>query len=264
MLQPEAIPQHGCGTELPETDVLSVVPEAVDRMPRDKLWHAVREAATVTQKVIVGVSGGKDSVALLDICCKTFKSVYPFFMYIVKGLGFQEKYLSVLEHRYGVKFLRIPHWQLSTMYQSGAYRPDNALAMSTPTIKMGDVENYVRDYFQCGWIAYGMMKCESLERNAMIGRSGAVDYDLKKIYPLAEWSPGKVKDYLALNQIPLAPEYRYMKRSFGSLLPECLEMVKDHFPDDYEKIKYIFPYIEAHEARRRYVKQKRKLDESAE
>lgn len=228
----------------------------------NNLWHAAREASAVTQKVIVGVSGGKDSATLLDICCKTFKNVYPFFMYMVKGLGFQEKYLSILEDRYHLKFLRIPHWQLSTMYQIGSYRPDNALAMSTPTVKMGDVENYVRDYFHCGWIAYGMMKCESLERNAMIGKSGAVDRDLKKIYPLAEWSPAKVKEYLAMNGIPIAPEYRYMKRSFGSLLPECLDMVKEHFPDDYEKIKHVFPYVEAHEARKKYARQKKKLEES--
>ncbi len=211
------------------------------------LMDAVRYASTVTQSVIVGVSLGKDSVCMLDLCCKSFRHVYPFFMYFVKGLKFQENYIRYLEKRYGVEILRLPHWMLGTCYAGGLYRDQNFITDTCPNIGIKDVELYLEGELGCGWFAYGQMMCESIERNAMIKSVGQVDEVNCRIYPLAEWCPSKVKAYLAQHQIQLSPEYRYAKRSIGDLRPENLLILKEHFPDDYETVKRIFPYVEAKE-----------------
>lgn len=230
------------------------------------MMDAVRYASTVTQSVIVGLSLGKDSVCLLDLCCRNFRRVYPFFMYFVKGLEFQENYIRYLEKRYGVSVLKIPHWMLGTCYLAGLYRNQNFITDQCPNITIKDVELYLEDYFGCGWFAYGQMMCESIERNAMIKSVGQVDEVNRRIYPLAEWSPKKVRAYLSMRKIPLSPEYRYAKRSIGDLRPENLEIMKAHFPGDYETVKRIFPYIEAQEMRKLYEKnrQEREKAERAE
>lgn len=223
------------------------------------LMDAIRYAATLTQSVNVGVSLGKDSVCLLDLCVKNFRNVYPFFMYFVRGLSFQESYIRYLEDRYQVGITRLPHWMLGTCYCGGLYRETNFLTDSCPNITITDVEDYLTDETGTPWFAYGMMMCESIERNAMIKHNGEVDEEHHRIYPLAEWNPKKSFQYLKNHGIRLSPEYRYAKRSIGDLRPENVEIVKEHFPDDYETIKRIFPYIEAKKWQNEFKKQRARL-----
>lgn len=222
------------------------------------LFDAIRYASTVTQNVIVGVSLGKDSVAMLDLCCKNFMHVNAFFMYFCKGLAFQEDYLKYLEDRYQIAILRLPHWMLGTCYCGGFFRDCNFLTNTCPNITSKDIENYCAQIFNTNWFCYGHMMCESIERNAMIKSSGAVDEERHVIYPLAEWNPAKVISYLHANKIRLAPEYRYSKRSIGDMRPENLEILKKHFPEDYQTVLRIFPYIEAHDYRRKYAEFRKK------
>lgn len=216
------------------------------------LMDAVRYASTLTQSVVVAVSLGKDSIAMLDLCCKNFRYVYPYFMYVVKGLEFQETYIRYIEKRYNVEMLRVPHFMLGVMYLAGMFRDTNRFTNECPRITPNDVVEYVRNYFNCEWVAFGEMICESISRNAMLKGIDGVDTMRKKIYPLAEWNPKKVKSYLEMHKIQLSPEYRYCKRSIGDLRPENLDVLKEHFPNDYARVKEVFPYIEAHEQRKMF------------
>lgn len=227
------------------------------------LMDAIRYASTITQSVNVGVSLGKDSVCLLDLCVKNFRHVHPFFMYFVKGMQFQESYLTYLENRYRLTIRRLPHWMLGTCYCGGLYRDQNFLTDTCPNIGIKDIEDYLIDETGCDWFAYGQMICESIERNAMIKSVGEVDEVNRRIYALAEWSPGKVRKYLANHHIQLAPEYRYAKRSCGDLRPENLAVIKAHFPDDYETIRRIYPYIEATEMKNEFEKKRKDAQRAA-
>ena len=52
-------------------------------MPTRPLFRTVETAAAITDSVLVSFSGGKDSVATLDLCVKHFRHVEGFFMYYV-------------------------------------------------------------------------------------------------------------------------------------------------------------------------------------
>lgn len=77
-------------------------------MPTRPLFRTVETAATITDSVLVSFSGGKDSVATLDLCVKHFRHVEGFFMYYVKGLSFQEQICRYYEDRYGLPILGCP------------------------------------------------------------------------------------------------------------------------------------------------------------
>lgn len=206
------------------------------------LMDVVKTARNITDSVMVGFSGGKDSAVTLDLCFKAFPHVQPFFMYIVKGLEFQERTLRYYEKRYKTKILRVPHFMLSDFYNSGSFRErDN----NVPIVKTVELYNYLREKTGMYWIAAGERIADSIVRRAMIKHSGAIDKKRGRIYPIAYWNKAQVMAYVKLNHLPLSYENRYLGFSFRSLQGKDLIKIREHFPEDYEKIKAAFPLVDA-------------------
>ena len=83
------------------------------------LFGVVKTARRITDSVLVGFSGGKDSAVTLDVCFRYFQHVQPYFMYLVPDLEFQERTLRHYEARYHTKILRVPHFMLSDFLRYG-------------------------------------------------------------------------------------------------------------------------------------------------
>lgn len=206
------------------------------------LYSVLREGSCATQKIIVGFSGGKDSVAMLDLCKEYFKEVYVFNMYFVDKLQMQENYFRYIENKYKVKILHLPHFELSNIYQDNDSTWDNPFVKKCPKIYFSDVENYVRDFFGCKWFAYGMMACESIERNAMLKNNNGIDYEYNKLYPLAFWNNKKVFAYLKNKNIQLPPEYQWSERSANNPFIDFTQiLLQTYYPSDWERVQYKFP-----------------------
>lgn len=200
----------------------------------------------LTDDVIVFYSGGKDSAVTLDLCAKHFAKVHVVFMYQVQGLSFQEQALAWAESRYGVEVYRIPHFELSDFYRAGVYcKPDPAL----PRVAISDVYAHVRQVFGAHWIAAGERAKDSIVRNAMIKKSGSVDAKRGRFYPLAYWSKQAVLRYVAANRLLVSPESRLLGHSFRSLHTADLAAIKEHYPDDYQRVVQAFPDVGAALAR---------------
>lgn len=219
---------------------------ALARLVAESLLSAIKRQAMLTDQVIVSYSGGKDSAVTLDLCARYLKTVHVFFMYQVPNLSFQETVLKWAENRYGVEIYRIPHFELSDFYRNGVYcKPD-------PTIQrvaVSDIYAHVRQAFDCHWIAAGERAKDSIVRNAMIKRSGSIDEKRGRFYPLAYWSKAAVVRYIAANKLMVSPESKVLGHSFRSLDAKDVIAVKEHYPDDYEKIVQAFPEIGAALAR---------------
>lgn len=211
-------------------------------MGKNNLYYTLETASKITDSVLVGFSGGKDSVVTLDLCMKYFKNVVPYFMYLVKGLEFQEKTIRYYETKYDVEMLRVPHFMLSDFLRYGSFRmPD----LDVPIIKTVDLYNYMRNETGVYWICAGERISDSIVRRAMIKNSGTIDSKRGRIYPVAQWNKSNIMSYLKINKLPLSLENKTLGFSFRSLMGEDMIKIKEYFPDDFEKIKRDFPLIEA-------------------
>lgn len=213
----------------------------------------IREAKRFgINEVLLSYSGGKDSAACLDLCAKHFDRVVPFFMYVVKGLSFQEVYLRHIERRYDVEILRLPHWQLGQIINSSSFMHHSAANKKAPRSVSGrDVEMKLRKETGLTWVVSGETTDESLQRNGMIKSCNSICTKRGHIYAIGHWRRKDVEGYLSDNDIPLPPEYSVTldKRSFGGLRMEQIAPIKERFPSDYEKIKRQFPLVDAQVAR---------------
>ena len=206
------------------------------------LYDPIKTQARVTDSVIVGFSGGKDSIVTLDLCFKYFKNVKPFFMYYVPNLEFQEQMLRRYEERYNTKILRIPHFEMSNAMKYGVFRD---IDWSVSIVGMNDVYAYLRQETGFHWIAAGERCADSIVRNAMIKKSGSIDYKRGRFYPVAYWKKNEILEYIKYKKLYLSPEQKKMGFSFRSLSGNELSIIKNMYPDDYKKILTVFPFAEA-------------------
>ena len=209
-------------------------------------YDPIRTMAKMTDEVIVGFSGGKESVVVLDLCIRHFKRVVPFFMYYIPGVSFQEKTLRWYEDKYGIEIVRLPHFELSEMLRYGTLRNED---LTVPIISINDIYQWMRDSYGIRWIAAGERSADSVIRGAMIKHSGSIDANRGRFYPVAWWTKQEILDYIRIKKLYLGIDSRSMGASFTGVNTESFLFLKEHFPSDYQKMLRIFPLAEGAVAR---------------
>ena len=207
-----------------------------------ELFQPIKTASCITDSVLVGFSGGKDSIVTLDLCSRYFKRVVPFFMYLVPGLSFQEAQIRWYEQKYGVEVVRLPHPMLSTWLRWGVFRKAH---YDWPEITFNDVYRHLRIEHDIWWIAAGERIADSIVRRAMIKKSGSIDEKRGRFYPVAHFNKQEILAYIRHRRLKLPPEYGVLGWSFRSLDPQDIVKIREHFPADFERIKKFFPFVEA-------------------
>ena len=202
-----------------------------------------------TQKVVVMVSGGKDSLCTLDVCIKRFgrENVVGALMYLVKDLDCEWQYVRKLEKRYGIEVVGVPHYELSRLLRDSVYRPVSVANQSIRLLKQSDTENFIREVTGVEWIAWGMRAADSIVRNAYLKRIQGVDQKQRRVYPIWTWKKPDVYGYLHARNLPVPKVTGGTKNFTGgvSLDPSCLVWMKEHFPGDYQKVLKVFPFAGA-------------------
>lgn len=206
------------------------------------LFDPIKTQSRVTDSVIVGFSGGKDSIVTLDLCFKYFKRVTPFFMYLVPDLEFQEQMLRRYEEKYNTEIIRIPHFECSNFLKYGSF---TLADWNVDIVGINDTYEYLRQTTNIEWIAAGERAADSIVRNAMLKKSGSIDFKRKRFFPLIYWKKQDVLAYIKYKKLYLSPEQKKIGFSFRSLAGSELSVIKSLYPDDYKKILKVYPFAEA-------------------
>ena len=206
------------------------------------LYDPIKTQAKVTDEVIVAFSGGKESVVVLDLCFRYFKKVHPFFMYICPDLSFQERTIEWYEKKYQTEIIRLPHMDVSEFFHWGSFRPAD---LTFPVVSINDIYQYVRLQTDTWWIAAGERIDDSIVRRAMMKKSGSIDVQRGRFYPVSAWKKREIIDYIKFHNLYLGQDSKKLGFSFKSLWGKELAMLKHYFPQDYEKVLHLYPFAAA-------------------
>jgi len=163
-------------------------------------------------------------------------------MYYVPGLSFQERMLQWAEHRYGLTIYRLPHFELAQFLKYGAFRPSD---LDVSELSVADFYQHLRNHFSIHWIAAGERIADSIWRRAMIKKSSTIDSKRGRIFPVAHFTKAHIFSYLKMHRLPISEESRVLGFSFRSLQAEDMIKIRQHYPEDFAKIKAMFPLVEA-------------------
>lgn len=217
--------------------------------PNDAMEVIKRVRAMGVDKCIVSVSCGKDSAAMLDICIRFFgrENIYPFFMYLVRGLSFQERYLTYLERLHKIEIERVQDWHLSVYMRLGDFRMPTLSKKDIPRVTINDIYAKIRKNSGMEWIATGEKAIDSVERNAQIRNQNGVSEKRRVFWPLAFWNHAAVFNYCKNRGIALSSDYgnKESYSSFGNFSARQVVWVHDNHPEDFKKLVKLFPLLPA-------------------
>ena len=198
-------------------------------------------AASRSSSVLVAYSGGKDALATMDLCVRTFKRVEAFFMYLVPDLEHVEAMLDFARKTWGVNIRQYPHFSLPKLLNSGAYCPSHYSRDNLPEFRLAEVYGAAMQDANIHMIATGAKKSDSLFRRKS-WHQFEKDY---LVYPLREWSTRDVLGYLNLRKLPVATKNEKHQTSGVDLTTRDLLRIHDQFPADFDRMERVFPYIRA-------------------
>jgi phosphoadenosine phosphosulfate reductase len=199
--------------------------------------------------ILVGLSGGKDSLVTLDLCVRTFTKVEAFFMYLCRGIRCVEEPAELAAKRAGVKLHFVPHWDLARIRKYGVLGIHTKDAVNLPELKMRDIERYLTKTTGIGWFAYGERGTDSMTRRLHHRKvDGIHDRGIGegKLAPIWDWIDSDVYGYMRARKIPTPPKFGQDGRMSGlTLVTPCLRWLRDNHPDDWATLLKSFPFAEA-------------------
>lgn len=208
---------------------------------------ALTSAASRDGAVLVGYSGGKDSLATIDLCSRTFARVEAFFMYLVPGLACVEEALDYGRRRWGVTIRQYPHWVVGNIVRNGVYCNSHWANLGLPEWKLHDIYDLAAAESGCRIVATGAKRTDSLWRRRQMGTWARDDM----LTPLASWNKFDVLGYLQARGIP-NPSSSGRNATGVDLSTPALLWLHDEHPEDFRKVCEAFPFAEAVVWRRKF------------
>lgn len=198
--------------------------------------------AQAAPALMVGFSGGKDSIATLDVALQVFPRVEAFFMHLVPGLRCEEEMLSRIMRKYPrVKLHRLPHWDLSGYMRENVFGC-NPRAVETAKLDQAKLEDHLRRLTGIDWFAYGERAADGLVRNAKLKKIKGLAVKQRRVYPLWTWKERDVVGYLHAHKLPVPRKLGGRKVSGAvAIHPQVLSWLKREYPDDFAKVLQHFP-----------------------
>lgn len=209
----------------------------------------VRESlAAEGRPVLLAFSRGKDSIAAWLALRDAGVDVIPYHMYLVPDLAFVEESLAYFADWFGYKIHNIPHPSLYRWINSLTFQAPERLAIieaaRLPSPEYASIIGMLRTDLGLPadtWIADGVRACDSPVRRLSIARHGPMKVGSRKVSAIWDWSVAEVRERIEAAGVELPVEYEWFGRSFDGLDYRFLGPLRDHAPDDYQRVLDWFP-----------------------
>lgn len=210
-------------------------------------WVAERQDGTT----LLAFSCGKDSIAAWLEMKKYFHTIVPVYHYLVPGLEFVERSLAYYEDFFETRIIRMPSPSLYRLLNAFAFQaPENLHIIDKfdlPDFTTENINDAVRadlglnSEIMC---ANGVRAVDSPHRWLAVKTHGPVNLKKKSYMSVFDWRIKRLRDELEAAGVKLPVDYQMFGRSFDGIDYRFLAPIKEHFPDDYERILHFFPLAE--------------------
>ena len=211
-----------------------------------KAYSIVTELKKLSDgQVILGYSGGKDSIVCLDLLHRAgFSRIVCMYWYLVPGLRVVEPWFEFARKRYGVtEILQVPSMTAVAAVRHGIHMPLTQASERAPA-RYGilDASRLVQKRTGLKWLVFGFKESDSLERRGEIANTKGLDVKRRISYPIGYFKPKDVRDYFRAAKIP---RHTHMKGMNGiTLRPKHILWLYDEHREDYERVRLVFPGVE--------------------
>lgn len=214
--------------------------------------------------VLLAFSGGKDCIACwLEM--RGHFNVVPYVMELVPDLEFVNETIRYYEDFFGQEILRVPHPSLNRLLKNLVYAsPDTWPIMHAASLREFDYDT-LRDHIcellhldpQTTWSANGVRAADSIMRRTAMKKYGAINHNRLMFYPVWDMNKAGLIDCLVKSGVKMPVDYQLFGRSFDGIDFRFIYPIRKYFPDDYEKIRALFPMVECEFWRYKYAKKRR-------
>jgi PP-loop superfamily ATP-utilizing enzyme len=208
----------------------------------DHIGQTLRELETLAEtheRVAVGFSGGKDSLTVLDLAVRHFKTVIPYFYYFVPGIKCEEAKIASAFERYGLTPLRYPAVEGIEALRIGLFCDEHdqfdGLNLTRRTLY-----NWIKANTRATLILDGEKKSDGIFRRRRMANQAKTMADV--VHPIREWLKWEVLSYLKTRNIPVPDAGRGDTGAVCLIDAEVLHLYKHH-REDFDTLAGYFPYV---------------------
>lgn len=206
------------------------------------------QMAAECDTAILAFSCGKDSIAAWLQMRRHFKRIVPYYCYCVPGLDFVEDSLRYYEDFFQTRIYRLPHRSFWAWMAEGLFQPPERITtiedFDMPAFDdaiLGEVIRQAGSLPEGAYTGIGVRAADSPMRRVAIKRWGAVNHNSKQFYPVYDWKKADMLRELKASGVKLPVDYKLFGRTFDGLDYRFLAPIKEHFPEDYQRILEWFP-----------------------
>lgn len=215
------------------------------------------QMAAECDTAILAFSCGKDSIASWLQMRRYFKRIIPYYCYSVPGLEFVERSLRYYEDFFETRIYRLPHRTLWAWIGEGLFQPPERISLIEETeipvfddAILGEVIRQAGNLPAGAYTGVGVRMADSPMRRVAVKRWGAINHNGKMFYPVYDWKKADMLRELEAAKVKLPVDYKLFGRTFDGLDYRFLKPIKEHFPDDYQRILDWFPLADLETYRR--------------
>jgi hypothetical protein len=181
-------------------------------------------------------------------------------MYSIPGLRLESESTAYYEQFFGVHIMRVPHPRLYRCLANGVFQaPENMPVidwLKLPIFSYDDLHAAIREDLDWpdAWIATGVRAGDSAARRACV-KHGVTNEVRHTFYPIFDWEISDVRAAIKSAGLKLPPDYDWFGRSFDGYEEIFLGPLKEHAPEDYQRLLSFFPLAELELKRIEYRKE---------
>lgn len=210
-------------------------------------------------------SRGKDSLCAWLQLKKYFRRIIPIHCASIPGLKHVNTILDYYEDALcdpdkNERILRmvgeeVPLGLVRKMYQR--WEDVEALSeLETEDFSKLDILEYLRykmNLPKC-WCAVGMSVSDSIDRRIYIKKTGGKNPNNLTFYPCGFWERPEILRAVRECGLKLSDEYRWGNRTLGGVPSMTVgKVLREHYPEDYERYLAIWPLAQAKEIREAFL-----------